>query len=81
MSNTVPAALEAGAKLYGTTDETAWYVTFVTCDTKHGQIRTLADGFFALCDKGALYIFHTDQVVHMSPQIPADQVFSVDRFC
>ena len=76
MSNIVSAAIDAGSKIYGTTPDTAWFVTFITNDTKRGQLTALESGFFSLCDKGALFIFHTDQVVHVSPQIPMDQVLA-----
>ena len=76
MSNIVSAAINAAAKFYQTTPETVWFVTFITNDTKRGQLTALDDGFFSLCDNGLLYIFHTDQVVHVSPQISTAEVLS-----
>jgi len=74
MYNIVSAAIDTGAELYGTTPETAWLVTFVTNDTKCGQLIALDGDFFSLTEEGHLYILHADQVVHVSPQIPVDQV-------
>jgi len=79
MSNIVSAALNAGATIYGTTSETIWFVTFITNDTKRGRLIPHEDGYFSLCDDRALYIFHNDQVVHVSPQISTRQVLHAAR--
>lgn len=73
MSNIVATAINAAARLYGTNEQTQWFVTFTTNDTKHGRLTSLDDGFFSLCDGRSVYIFHTEQVVHVSPQFPPGQ--------
>jgi len=70
MSNIVATAINAAARLYGTNEKTEWFVTFTTNDTKRGRLTPLEEGFFSLCDGRSVYIFHTEQIVHVSPQFP-----------
>ena len=74
MSDIISAAIKFGADLYGTSAETVWCITFITDETKHGHLTALDNGFFSLLDEEKLFIFHTDEVVHVSPDIPTDQV-------
>lgn len=70
MSNLVAIAISTGARLYGTTDKSFWYITFMTSEMKRGQLTALEDGFFSLQDGRTVCIFHSNQVVHVSPQFP-----------
>lgn len=80
MSNIVAVAIIAAARLYGTNDKTEWFVTFTNNDMKRGRLTSLDEGFFSLCDSRSVYIFHTDQVVHVSPQfMPGENADSMGR--
>jgi hypothetical protein len=69
MNNVVSVAINAGKSCCGTTEETEWYVTFVTNDVKRGKIRQVAEGVFLLAYRHHLFYFHEEQVVHISPHV------------
>lgn len=70
MNNPVSVAITSGKSCHGTTEDTEWYVTFVTNEVKRGRIRQVADGVFLLANGRHVFYFHEEQVVHISPHLP-----------
>lgn len=69
MNNLVSIAMSSGKALYDATEETEWYVTFLTNDVKRGRIVPVDAGVFALVNARQVFFFNEAHVVHISPHV------------
>lgn len=69
MTNVVSIAINSAKTLYGATDDTEWYVTFMTNDVKLGRVIPVNEDIYVLLADKWMYFFDEHQVVHMSPHL------------